>query len=427
VAIGETISSELWSGPGASSFYAASAALTNVVAQISGILDGQQANAGALLAAWASPTGERAVSANTPYGAWLSQTATQIGTAATQIQATGAAFDSAKAMTPTPAQFAANNLQYAVLVATNILGQNTPLIIANRLEYMMYTALAVTAMANYTAESAVAAGALAAAQALPPPPSAVPGAGAVAAGGAAAAAGLVNRAPMGQAMAAAAPLSSAAAAPLSSVGSSVGSALQPLSSTSSLVSQPTNALMSSGSELAQAPSAGSGLGSMASAPMSAASPMASGLGSPTAGSGNTGANNGTWYGAMPGAGGTVAAAALSGGGGAGMGGLGGAGALGAAGIRGPGSWGSTVNAAPEADRAVLSRFEVARAASTTPATSGGMGSPGAMMQPRPAASQQERRSDDGLAAAPIPYRMPTGMPVVTGAYGARSVAGEEGQ
>src|SRR2546429_83161 len=82
---------------------------------------GQKATAGVLFTAWASPTGEKAVSANSPYEAWLTEAESQIAAAATQIQGAGAAFEFARAATPTPAQFVANNVEYIVLMATNIL------------------------------------------------------------------------------------------------------------------------------------------------------------------------------------------------------------------------------------------------------------------------------------------------------------------
>jgi hypothetical protein len=98
-------------------------------------------------------------------------------------------------------------------------------------------------------------------------------------------------------------------------------------------------------------------------------------------------------------------------------------------IRGPVSWASTAEANPttDPDEAVVSRIAEARAASATPATSAGMGAPGAMVPPGQQASERERERDDKLAAAAVLYRPPTDMPVVTGAAGAQFVAGEEGR
>ena len=408
MAIGETISHELWSGPGASSFYAASAALTSVVTQISSILDGQQANAGVLLTAWASPTGEKAIEADSPYGAWLTEAAAQITYAATQIQAAGTAFETAKNMTPTPSQFWWNNLEYGVLMATNILGQNWPFIIVNRVEHTTYTVMAVTAMSSYTLESAATVGTIQPLAAPPVSATPLPADPSISAG-------LAGLQPIGQAVSGAVN----AVAP-----SAAGAALQPVSATAPLLSQPTSAL----SQLTQAPTAmTSGLTGLPSM----ASPMTSGFGSQSAdGTGVTGAgaDSGGWFGAMPASGGTVAAA-LSGGG-AGLSGLGGT----AAPMRGPVSWASTTNTAKpaagaDADEVIVSRIAEARAASATPATSASMGAPGTMMPPaqQASASARERGQNSTLSAAAVLYRPPLKMPVVTGAAGAQFVAGEEGQ
>jgi hypothetical protein len=73
---------------------------------------------------------------------------------------------------------------------------------------------------------------------------------------------------------------------------------------------------------------------------------------------------------------------------------------------------------------VVSRVAEARAASATPATSAGMGAPGAMA-PQASASARERERDGTLAAPAVLYRPPRDLAVVTGVAGAQFVAGEE--
>jgi PPE-repeat protein len=405
---GETISHQLWTGPGAGSFYSTATTLDGVVSQIVSILGGHQATAGALSTAWTSPTGELAVSANSPYEAWLGEAAGHITAAATQIHAAGAAFDAARGMTRTPGEFWALDFQCWQWMLLNplLLGMLTPLILANRAMWAAWTISAVTGMANYTSASepvqslAPLAAPPVSGTAVPPNPSI--------------AAGLAGQQPIGRAMQGVA-----------------ATALQPLSATAPLLSQlwsqPSNALASSGGQLAQAPAAMTsglaGLPSMAQAPMTT-------LGSPTPGSGGLGsggAEAGSFFGATPGAGGTVAAA-LSGG----SAGVGGVASTALAPMRGPVSWASTANAAnptPDADGVVVSRIAGARAASATPATSAGMGAPGAMMPPtrQASASARERGLNDTLAAAAVLYRPPRAMPVVTGAAGAQFAAGGEEQ
>jgi PPE-repeat protein len=413
MAIGETISHEFWSGPGATSFYSAAAALTGVATQVSNVLDGQQANAGAILTAWAAPTGERAISANSPYEAWLASAVEQLQMAATQIEAAGSAFEFAKAMTPTPAQFAWNNGMFMFLVATNLLGQNTPAIIENRFEYAMMTISAVGAMSFYSAESAATVGAIEPLAAAPMSASLVPADPSLATG--------LAGTPIGQAATVARSAGAAA--------KSAGAAAKSVSAAAPVASQLGNTLTASDSQLAQAPTTmTSGLGALQEM---AQAPMTSGLGSQaadaSAGTG-AGADSGSWLGAGPATGATVAAA-LSGGG-ADLSGLGGATS---APVRGPVSWASTTNAANpagvDAEEVAVSRVAEARSASAMPGTSPGMGSPGAMMPPaqQSSALARERGQSGALGAAGVLYRAPRNLPVVTGVAGAQFVTGEEGQ
>ena len=69
-----------------------------------------------------------------------------------------------------------------------------------------------------------------------------------------------------------------------------------------------------------------------------------------------------------------------------------------------------------------------------PATSGGMGSPGAMMAPMAAGagresnnSEERRETTDTLLLAAQFYRPPEDLPVVTGGAGAQFVTREEGR
>lgn len=408
---GETISAWMWSGPGSASLYTSATQLTNVVVQIWNILDGQQANAGAVLTAWASPTGDTAVAANSPYQTWLADAAGQIETAAVQIQSAATAFEGAQKATPHPAQFAAIDSFIATWAPLSFIPPIGAAVAAALLEHFYMTLQAQQAYAFWTAESAATVGAL---EPLPTPPAtAVP-----AMLTPFISTGLVGQQPIAQVIQGVARSTAA----LPSVGSVGSAAAQPVSGVASLASQPTSALLSSGSELTQAPaSMASSLGSvpsMASGPMSA-------LGSPSTGSGSAGVDSLSWLGASAG-GGTVAAS-LSGGG-AGLSGLAGSAAL--APVRGPVSWASTAaNPTPEAEEVTVSRIAEAKAASGTgmPATSGGMGAPGAMA---PAArqtseSERERGLNNPLAAAAVLYRPPRNMPVVTGAAGAQFVTGRE--
>jgi PPE-repeat protein len=68
--------------------------------------------------------------ATAPQVTWLKATADQAEQAAGQSKAAAAAYEAAYAMTVPPALVAANRAQLMALIATNLLGQNTPAIAA---------------------------------------------------------------------------------------------------------------------------------------------------------------------------------------------------------------------------------------------------------------------------------------------------------
>lgn len=91
------------------------------------------------------------------YAAWLTTTAAQAEHTANAARAAAAAYESARAATVPPALVAANRAQLRVLVATNLLGQNTPAIAALEAQYLEMWAQDTAAMAHYQANSAAAA------------------------------------------------------------------------------------------------------------------------------------------------------------------------------------------------------------------------------------------------------------------------------
>jgi len=65
----------------------------------------------------------------------MNTTAAQAEQAAAQAQAAASAYEAAFTMTVAPAVIAANRSLTMLLIATNILGQNTPAIAANEAQY----------------------------------------------------------------------------------------------------------------------------------------------------------------------------------------------------------------------------------------------------------------------------------------------------
>lgn len=105
---------------------------------------------------WTGSASASMVSAVTPYVAWLNTTAAMAEQAATQATAAAAAFETAFAMTVPPTVIVANRSLLMTLVATNLLGQNTPAIAATEAQYAQMWAQDAAAMYGYAGASAVA-------------------------------------------------------------------------------------------------------------------------------------------------------------------------------------------------------------------------------------------------------------------------------
>src|ERR1700754_2584474 len=88
-------------------------------------------------------------SAAAPLVAWMHTTAAAAQHAANQAMASAAAYEAAFAMTVPPPVVVANRAQLAALVATNILGQNTPAIAATEAHYGEMWAQDAAAMYGY--------------------------------------------------------------------------------------------------------------------------------------------------------------------------------------------------------------------------------------------------------------------------------------
>jgi PPE-repeat protein len=109
---------------------------------------------------WSGPSSLSMAAAAAPYVGWLSAAAGQAEAAASQARAAATAFESALAGTVPPAAVTANRTQLMALIATNILGQNTPAIAATEFEYVEMWAQDVAAMVGYHAGATTVASAL---------------------------------------------------------------------------------------------------------------------------------------------------------------------------------------------------------------------------------------------------------------------------
>lgn len=373
-----------WLGPGASSFLASAAQLFEVAAGIIANLGGHEAVAAALAAAWPDPTGEFAVLANLPHLLWQGRIAGMLMDAAARIEATGSAFETLKAATPTPLEIGENQVEHLVLQAHNFLGMLTPAIVANRANY---SRMWVTAAGNKYSYAAASASGVQAIPPLDPPPTTTVGAD----------------------------------DPVSAMGQTQNPADSLASGGPQMVMQLMQPLTEVGSQFGQLAGGGGSMGGLTQAlnPLQSLMSSVGGIGNPA--SSLAGGGTADWLTATPAAGGPVAANMVSGG--ASSGGMSGLGAL-----RGPAGWASspTVNAAaPEsAEATVVSRLGQAQAAAGAQVNSVGMGGTGAMMGPMAhAAGDREEAKQRSVRTTPLTslaalYRAPAGVPVITGSSGA---------
>ena len=136
---------------------AAAAAWNNLAAELNTTASASQSVISTLTDdEWRGPSAAAMATAATPYVAWMHTTAAAAQHAANQAMASAAAYEAAFAMTVPPPVVVANRAQLAALVATNILGQNTPAIAATEAHYGEMWAQDAAAMYGYAGSSASA-------------------------------------------------------------------------------------------------------------------------------------------------------------------------------------------------------------------------------------------------------------------------------
>ena len=153
----EINSTRMYTGPGSAPMMAAAAAWNNLAAELTTNADASQSVISTLTDdEWRGPSAAAMATAATPYVAWMHTTAAAAQNAANQAMASAAAYEAAFAMTVPPPVVVANRVQLAALVATNILGQNTPAIAATEAHYGEMWAQDAAAMYGYAGTSASA-------------------------------------------------------------------------------------------------------------------------------------------------------------------------------------------------------------------------------------------------------------------------------
>jgi PPE-repeat protein len=154
----EVNSTLIYSGAGAGPMMAAATSFSSLSSELSTNAAAYESVISGLTGAeWQGPSANAMAAAAQQNIEWLQTTSVQLQEAAAKATASAAAYEAAfTASIPPPVVFA-NRAQLAVLVATNILGQNTPAIAANEALYGEFWAQDATAMSAYAANAAAAA------------------------------------------------------------------------------------------------------------------------------------------------------------------------------------------------------------------------------------------------------------------------------
>jgi PPE-repeat protein len=153
----EINSARMYAGPGSGPMLAAASAWDVLAAELGSAASSYGSVVSSLAeGSWLGPASASMAAAATPYVEWMSTTATEAEQTGYQAKAAAAAYEAAFAMTVPPAVVAANRAQLAALVATNVLGQNTPAIAATEALYGEMWAQDAAAMYGYAGSSAAA-------------------------------------------------------------------------------------------------------------------------------------------------------------------------------------------------------------------------------------------------------------------------------
>jgi PPE-repeat protein len=169
----EINSGRMYVGPGSGPMLAAAAAWNGLAAELYSAATSYQSVVSGLTAGpWLGPSSASMAAAAARYVAWMSTVAAQAEQTAAQAKAAAAAYETAFAATVPPSVVAANRSLLMELIATNVLGQNTPAIATTETQYAEMWAQDAAAMYGYAGSSASA---TTLTPLTPPPPTTNPG------------------------------------------------------------------------------------------------------------------------------------------------------------------------------------------------------------------------------------------------------------
>lgn len=153
----EVNSVRIYAGPGPGPMLAAASAWEGLAAELDSAATTYQSVISGLTGEdWVGTASGSMATASAPYVEWLTSTAARAQQVANQAKSAAAAYETAFAEHVPPPVIAANRTQLASLIATNVLGQNTPAIAATEADYGEMWAHDAAAMYGYAASSATA-------------------------------------------------------------------------------------------------------------------------------------------------------------------------------------------------------------------------------------------------------------------------------
>jgi PPE-repeat protein len=153
----EINSGRMYTGPGPGPMLAAATAWDELAGELSSTASSYQSVVEGLAGgAWQGPSSTSMAAAAAPYVGWMNASAAQAEQTANQARAAAGAYETAFAATVPPPVIAANRSLLMTLIATNILGQNTPAIAATEAHYAEMWAQDAAAMYGYAGSAASA-------------------------------------------------------------------------------------------------------------------------------------------------------------------------------------------------------------------------------------------------------------------------------
>ncbi|MEV0032738.1 PPE family protein [Nocardia sp. NPDC050793] len=141
-------------GPGPVPMIAAANVYEAIAAALQGSATGIEGQISEMASTWRGESAIKALHAFRLHNVWMRSAAAAASHLAAQSLAQAQAYIAARAMMPSIEVIVANRMALAAYVATNTMGQNTPLIAANELTYAGLWAMAAAAMDTYAATTA---------------------------------------------------------------------------------------------------------------------------------------------------------------------------------------------------------------------------------------------------------------------------------